>query len=70
MTIPTIIAIAGSYITKTISNFFKEILLVFNIVLGKGSSIFLTNISFKKYAAWKKVNIGIVIYSTRPRQAK
>ena len=27
--------------TEVISNFFKEILLVFSIVLGKGSSIFL-----------------------------
>ena len=27
--------------TKIINNFFKEILLVFNIVLGKGSSVFL-----------------------------
>ena len=27
--------------TKAISNFFKKILLVFNIILGKGSSIFL-----------------------------
>jgi len=42
-----IIVIAGSYITKAISNFFKEIFLVFSIVLGKGSSIFLEfNIEF------------------------
>jgi len=33
--------VASSYITKAISNFFKEIFLVFNIILGKGSSIFL-----------------------------
>ena len=32
---------ASGYITKAISNFFKEILLVFNIVLGEGFSIFL-----------------------------
>ena len=32
---------AGGYITKAISNFFKEIFLVFNIVLSKGSGIFL-----------------------------
>ena len=32
---------AGGYITKAINNFFKEILLVFNIILSKGSGIFL-----------------------------
>ena len=32
---------AGGYVTKIISNFFKEILLVFSVVLGKDSSIFL-----------------------------
>ena len=32
---------AGGYITEVISNFFKEILLVFNIVLGEGFSVFL-----------------------------
>jgi hypothetical protein len=32
---------ASGYITKAISDFFKKIFLVFNIVLGKGSSIFL-----------------------------
>ena len=32
---------AGGCVTKVISNFFKEILLVFSIVLGKSSSIFL-----------------------------
>ena len=32
---------AGGCVTKAISNFFKEILLVFSIVLGKDSSIFL-----------------------------
>ena len=32
---------AGGCVTKAISNFFKEILLVFNVVLGKDSSIFL-----------------------------
>ena len=31
----------GGYITKAISNFFKEIFLVFSIILGKGSSVFL-----------------------------
>jgi len=33
--------VAGSCVTKAISNFFKEIFLVFSIILGKGSSIFL-----------------------------
>ena len=32
---------AGGCVTKAISNFFKEVFLVFSIVLGKGSSIFL-----------------------------
>jgi len=32
---------AGGCVTKVISNFFKEIFLVFSIILGKGSSIFL-----------------------------
>ena len=32
---------AGSCVTKAISNFFKEILLVFSIILSEGSSIFL-----------------------------
>jgi len=32
---------AGGYVTKAISNFFKEILLVFSVVLGEGSGIFL-----------------------------
>jgi len=32
---------AGGCITKVISTFFKEIFLVFSIVLGKGFSIFL-----------------------------
>jgi len=36
-----IIVVASGYIAKAISNFFKEIFLVFSIVLGKGSSIFL-----------------------------
>ena len=41
---------AGGYMTKVISNFFKEILLVFSIVLGKGSSAFLEfNIEFIKW---------------------
>jgi len=40
---------AGGCVTKAISNFFKEVLLVFSIVLGKGSSIFLKfNIEFVK----------------------
>ena len=40
---------AGGCVTKVISNFFKEILLVFNIVLSKGSSVFLEfNIEFVK----------------------
>jgi hypothetical protein len=32
---------AGGCVTKAISNFFKEIFLVFSIILGKGSGIFL-----------------------------
>jgi len=32
---------AGGCVAKVISNFFKEIFLVFNIILGKGSSTFL-----------------------------
>ena len=32
---------ASGCVTKAISNFFKEILLVFSVVLGKGSGIFL-----------------------------
>ena len=40
---------AGGYVTEVISNFFKKVLLVFSIVLGKGSSIFLEfNIEFIK----------------------
>ena len=40
---------AGGCVTKVISNFFKEILLVFSIVLDKSSSIFLEfNIEFIK----------------------
>ena len=31
---------ASSYIIEAISNFFKEILLVFSIVLSKGLSVF------------------------------
>jgi len=33
--------VAGGCVTKAISNFFKEIFLVFSIILGKSSSIFL-----------------------------
>jgi len=32
---------AGGYVTKAINDFFKKIFLVFSIILGKGSSIFL-----------------------------
>ena len=32
---------AGGYKTKVISNFFKEIFLVFSIISGEGSSVFL-----------------------------
>ena len=32
---------AGGYITEAISTFFKEVLLVFSIILGEGSSVFL-----------------------------
>ena len=40
---------AGGCVTKAISNFFEEVLLVFSIVLGKGSSVFLEfNIEFVK----------------------
>ena len=41
---------AGGCVTKAISNFFKEILLVFSIILSKGSSIFLEfNIELVKW---------------------
>jgi len=41
--------VASGCITKAISNFFKEVLLVFSIILGEGSSIFLEfNIEFIK----------------------
>ena len=36
-----IIVIASGCVTKVISNFFKEVFLVFSIVLSKGFSIFL-----------------------------
>ena len=40
---------ASGCVTKAISNFFKEVLLVFSIVSGEGSSIFLEfNIEFVK----------------------
>ena len=40
---------ASGYVTKAISNFFKEILLVFSIISGKGFSVFLKfNIEFIK----------------------
>ena len=32
---------AGSYVTKAINDFFKEIFLVFSVILGKNSSVFL-----------------------------
>ena len=32
---------AGGCVTKAISNFFKEILLVFSVILGKDFSVFL-----------------------------
>ena len=32
---------AGGCVTKTVSDFFKEIFLVFGIILSKGSGIFL-----------------------------
>ena len=32
---------AGSCVTKIVSDFFKEIFLVFSIILGEGSGIFL-----------------------------
>jgi len=41
--------VASGCVTKAISNFFKEVLLVFSIVLGKGFSVFLEfNIEFIK----------------------
>jgi len=40
---------ASGCVTKAISNFFKEVLLVFSIILDEGSSIFLEfNIEFVK----------------------
>jgi len=40
---------ASGCVTKAINNLFKKIFLVFSIVLGKGSSIFLEfNIEFIK----------------------
>ena len=40
---------AGGCVTEVISNFFKEIFLVFSIVSSKGSSVFLKfNIEFVK----------------------
>jgi len=40
---------ASGCVTKAISNFFKEVFLIFSIILGKGSSIFLEfNIEFVK----------------------
>jgi len=40
---------AGGYVTKAISNFFKKIFLVFSIILNKDSSVFLEfNIEFIK----------------------
>jgi len=40
---------ASGCVIKAISNFFKEVLLVFSIILGKGSGIFLEfNIKFIK----------------------
>ena len=36
-----VIVVASGCVTKVISNFFKEVFLVFGIVSGKGSSIFL-----------------------------
>jgi len=32
---------AGGCVTKAISNFFKKVFLVFSIILGKNSSVFL-----------------------------
>ena len=36
-----VVVMASGCVTEAISNFFKEILLVFSIVLNKGSSVFL-----------------------------
>ena len=36
-----IVVVASGCVAKAISNFFKEILLVFSVVLGEDSSIFL-----------------------------
>ena len=44
-----VVVIASGYVTEVISNFFKEILLIFSIILGKGFSVFLKfNIKFIK----------------------
>ena len=39
--IDIIVVVASGYVTKAISNFFKKILLVFSIILGKSFNIFL-----------------------------
>ena len=36
-----VIVMAGGCVTEAISNFFKEIFLVFSVILGKDSSVFL-----------------------------
>jgi hypothetical protein len=36
-----VIVVAGGCVTKAISNFFKEVFLVFGIVSGEGSGVFL-----------------------------
>ena len=36
-----VVVVTGGCVTKAISNFFKEIFLVFGIILGEGSSVFL-----------------------------
>jgi len=39
--INVIVIVAGGYVTKAISNFFEKIFLVFGIILGKDSGVFL-----------------------------
>ena len=36
-----VVVVAGSCVTEAISNFFEEVLLVFSIVSGEGSGVFL-----------------------------
>ena len=56
---------ASGCVTKIINNFFKKIFLVFSIILGKGSSVFLKfNIEklILALVVLKVVGIGGLIY--------